>query len=627
MLRSEFNRKNLLLGEGVSFEESFSLVLDEGRGSYTFLIQINHDLKRQVVEDLAKSLNDSFKEKFLSLDLDLFDRFEAGLLKMNEIYVDVCSDEEIELDVSAVLLAEGNGKVMFTRTGHAEIYLVRDESFMNVSDAIEFDSDSEEIFDNVVSGDLKVKDHYVLATSRLLRYVSESGMVREISRLGFDGFCTWLSEKVEFELDGKVLISVLFCKDTLYEKVKEVVQKDWKYYLRNFKRNFWVVLKSVLTGDIGSINPELRNKVGGALLVLIALFVGSSLWFAHHSAVMSEVARYEDELDVAQLIINNAKSEFDKEKIALMLQNAEAKISSARGVDALEEESRILLEQIKDIKSSVDNVVTVESVDLVQNVIGPAEVNYSLESLHVEGNTLYAVSQNRLFSFVSGIEKDPVTFDPGEGIYDYVWAEGLDTVYGLTSDNGVIRVGDGLANNLDVDGGEINVGESGVFYSNRIYILDKDNNQIWRHDVGRSGVGGGVSYLQEGYGRFLDGAKDIAIDGYVYVVTEGGDFFRFFRGALDDQFRVTEKPMVALLNPTNIYTNIDIPYMFVLEPSEQRIIQYFKSESEGSMSYVRQYYFPELENIVDFDIDYLAEKIYLIDDRSVYSTDLDVSLN
>lgn len=620
MNRSEVNLKSVIIGEGESFDESFSLKLDDGLGSYIFVIRVTDCDDKDFFGDFLNALNDSFKEKFLEGG-DLFDRFEAGVMKVNQVYSEML--EENVGSISAVLMAESSGKVAMTRAGKGEVYLVRSDSFMNVGDAIEVSSKSEELFDNVVSGEMKVGDRYILSNTRLLRYASESAIVRESNRFTFDDFTEWLIKKVEFEINEKVIVDFFECKDLVFKRIEDAVEKDFRYYFKSFKRTFSFIVRSIVTGDIKAIDVKLRNRVIGVVVGLLVVFVVSSLWMAHRSVVNAEVERYRDELEVAQLIINNAKSEFDKEVIGGMLLNAEAKISLARGIPQLEEDMISLNNQIKDIKASIDNVITVEPT-LVQNVVGPAEVNYSLQSVYSDDERLFAVTENRLFEYVSGVEKTPITFDPGIGVERYVWGDEGE-LYAMTGDGVVIEVSSGVSRALDAVDGAITMADGVDFYSNNFYVLDSENRQIWKHRLGRDTVGEASPYLLEGYGRFLDSGIDIAIDGYIYVVADGGDIFRFLRGELDTEFRVESKPMLPMLNPDKIYTDLDVPFLFVLERSENRIVQFFKSSSRNSLQYVRQYYMPELGNIKDFNVDFLNEKIYLIDDRSVYEFELDTS--
>lgn len=620
MNRSDVNLKSVIIGEGESFDESFSLKLDDGLGSYVFVIRVLDSENKDFLGDFVSALNDSFREKFLE-EGDLFDRFEAGVMKINQVYSEML--EENVGHFSAVLMAESAGKVAMTRSGQGEIYLVRRDSFMNVGDAIEVSHKSEELFDNVVSGDMKAGDRYILSNTRLLRYASESSFIRESNRFSFDDFTEWMIKKVEFEIDEKVIIDFFECKDLVYKKIQEEVNKDARFYLKSFKRTFAFIFRSIVSGDMKAIDLQLRKKIIFTVFALLVLFVGSSLWLAHRSVVNAEVNRYRDELEVAQLIINNAKSEFDKDIIGSMLLNAEAKISLARGIPQLADEMNDLNEQIKDIKASIDNVVTVEP-KLVQDIIGPSEVNYSLQSVYSDDDRLFAVTQNRLFEFVSGVEKEPVTFDPGVGIEKYIWSDEHD-LYALTKDGLVIEVSGGVSRALDVDGGAITMADGADFYLNNFYVLDSENRQIWKHRLGRETIGDKVPYILEGYGRFVDSGIDIAIDGYVYVISEGGDIFRFLRGELDTNFKIESKPMLPMLNPDKVYTDLDVPFLFVLERSEKRIVQFFKSSSRNSLQYVRQYYIPELEEINDFRVDFLNEKIYLIDDRSIYEFELDTS--
>ncbi len=182
MLRSNLETKTLLLGESTDFNEFFSLTLDEGRGSYVFLVSVG-SLSSEQATELCYALNQTFKEFFLDQNKLLFDRFEEAIVALNKTFIELVEELELpEFGFKAAIMAEANGKILFTRSGLAEVYLVRGEELINISDVILFDENSNEIFDNVVSGDLLKDDVYFISNDRFLRYVVESDLVRSIQK-------------------------------------------------------------------------------------------------------------------------------------------------------------------------------------------------------------------------------------------------------------------------------------------------------------------------------------------------------------------------------------------------------------------------------------------------------------
>ena len=622
MLRSTFRSKNIILGESSDFNEIFSLNLDEGRGSYVFLISVGNVSSDQARE-FCYALNQTFKEEFLNQSKVLFDRFEEAVVRLNRTFLELIETMQLaDVGFKAAIMAESNGKILFTRSGLAEIYLVRGDELINLSEVIYFDESSTEIFDNVVSGDIKKDDVYFISNDRFLRYFVESELVKFVHKDDLTEVVEWMAEKIKPELQDELLLGMYKCEDLVYKALEKVEVKDFNFYLRSFNRTLKHIFRSIITGNVRSIDFDLRKKIVGLVVLLVFVVAGTSLWLAHRSVVRSQLDRYRDELEVAALIISNARSEFDKGRVSVMLQNAEAKINSVRGFQALQKEADLLVEQIKQIKSNIDNVVTVDKPEVFQSVVSLSESNFSLRSVFATGANVMTSTQNRMYNYVAGVGREPVNFDPGSGIYTYAWNKENQTLFALSRDGSIVRLSSGLVNYLDVVGQNIEIGTSAAVYNNRLYILDKENAQIWRHDFLRNSVAGKVPYLGQGYGRFVTEAKDLAIDGYIYVVTENGDFFRFLRGQLDTNFAVTVRPLVSLTKPDKILTDIDNPFMFVLENSEKRIIQYFKSQSRNSLEYTRQYYFPNLANINDFWVDYLARKIYIVDDKNIYVTDL-----
>lgn len=621
MQRVTLDHKSFIVGSKPVFTELYSVNHGEGLGSYYFLLSI--DSKKDVhFDEIAFALNESFKEVFLDGGNDFFEVFENGVTKLNEHFVQLKSEYELDdVLINSVIFAEQSGDVMLTRSGLAEIYMVRDENLIDLSDSIVSDRKSKELFDNVISGKIEKGDRFVFSSERLLRFVTENDLVKQ-TFLPVKEYAEMIVKKIDEDESVKVIGVALDCKDMIYQEVK-VENKDnfvvsfWK----NFKRAFTTVFRSILSGDIRSIDLDLRRKIVMFFVALVAFFMLSTLGLAYRSVIKSEEARFRDELQTAQLIVNNAKSEFDKETVGRMLQNAEAKLNSIRGLEALEDDVNDVYAQIRDIRVKIDNVVWVDNPELEVKAFGVGEIGDSLLSVLGYDSLIYLISNFEFIEMVSGVKKDPIDLEAeSNDIRSVAWDQDGRTVYLLTNDRGVKKVQGGLVSNLDVDNDSLSLVDASEFYIDKLYLLDRENQQIWRHQAKRNSLGEARAYLSEGYGRYVQDAVDIAIDGYIYVLTDAGDIFRFLRGELDDRFKVASKPMIPLLNPNSIYTELDLPYVFVLESDQNRVVQYFKNTKASRLEYVQQYVFTDLDNVKDISIDYLSRKIYLMTGDSVYST-------
>lgn len=628
MQRVTLDHKSFVVGEKQLFTESYSLDKGAGLGSYYFLLSIESDTDG-AFGDIAYALNQSFKEIFLEENDDFFEVFESAITKVNEQYIQLMAEFNLDATrVDAVILAERQGDVMLTRSGLAEVYMAREGSLIDLSESIISDRKSKELFDNVISGRMQKNDTFIFTNQRLLRFVTENYILSKNDGLGVEDFVESLTDEISKSDPGKLIGVVISCKDIVYEVLENDNPSTFlSDAVKNFKRGFVTVLRSVLSGNVKSIDIDLRRKVLMFFVGLVILFMLTTLLLAYRSVVKSEEARFTDELQTAQLIVNNAKSEFDKEVVGRMLQNAEAKLNSIRGLEALEDEVQDVYDQIKDIRVKIDNVIWIDQPELEMKIFNAGDLGDSLLSVLGYDSLIYLVSNFEFLELVSGVKKEPISLElESNELRDVVWDKDGRALYLLTKDRGVKKVQSGLVSNLDVDNDSLSLADAAEFYADKLYLLDRENQEIWRHQVKRSGLGEARSYLFDGYGRYLQDAVDLTIDGYIYVLTDAGDIFRFLKGELDDRFKVASKPMIPLLNPTSIHTELDVPYIFVLEPSQNRIVQYYKDSKSSKLEYVLQYIISDIDDIRDISIDYQSKKIYLINSSSVYSIDLEDSL-
>jgi hypothetical protein len=156
-------------------------------------------------------------------------------------------------------------------------------------------------------------------------------------------------------------------------------------------------------------------------------------------------------------------------------------------------------------------------------------------------------------------------------------------------------------------------------YFGNFYILDPQAGQIFRYVPGTEDYSTPAqSYFSDETAVDLNGAVDIAIDGFIYVLYANGTIRKFESGE-PVEFQITEidKP---LSRPTAIYTAPDdeVQFIYVADAGNQRVVQLNK---DGR--FVRQFK-PRDEEEIDFNtlrsvfVDELTGKLYLVNDRALY---------
>jgi hypothetical protein len=152
----------------------------------------------------------------------------------------------------------------------------------------------------------------------------------------------------------------------------------------------------------------------------------------------------------------------------------------------------------------------------------------------------------------------------------------------------------------------------------RLYILDRGQGQIWRY---MPGEGGYPSPPTPYFPRAMrmDGVRDFALDGYVYLLLADGRILKFLAGNLVPfELEPLDKPF---LNPSALFTfpeeDLEKPKfpLYVADPSQRRIVELDKN---GKLR--RQFALPEGEEaweILDFAVDERGKSAFVLTPKSL----------
>lgn len=126
-------------------------------------------------------------------------------------------------------------------------------------------------------------------------------------------------------------------------------------------------------------------------------------------------------------------------------------------------------------------------------------------------------------------------------------------------------------------------------YSGYLYVLDAQEDRILKYaPTGNSYDSFPISYFQPDTVVDLEGAVDMAIDGYIYVLV-GSNILRF-SGGVEEPLSVSGLEDQSLQNPVAIYTSPETQHIYVADAGAGRIVQLTK---EGA--FVRQFFPPRDE--------------------------------
>ena len=147
-------------------------------------------------------------------------------------------------------------------------------------------------------------------------------------------------------------------------------------------------------------------------------------------------------------------------------------------------------------------------------------------------------------------------------------------------------------------------------YNNKLYTLDQKQQQLYKHAKTQTGFDKGTPWLSNSQAD-LTSAVALAIDGDVFVLTSD-NLLKFLAGKLES-FAISGLDP-ALINPTDLFTYNDVNNIYILEPTNQRVIVLSKA---GEL--IQQYTATNWKKPTGMVVDEKNKMIFILDSNIVYS--------
>jgi hypothetical protein len=150
-------------------------------------------------------------------------------------------------------------------------------------------------------------------------------------------------------------------------------------------------------------------------------------------------------------------------------------------------------------------------------------------------------------------------------------------------------------------------------YLGRFYVLDPGLKQVLRYRAG----GAGYDSLPEPYfpesEADVAGAVDMAIDGFVYLLSEDGRLEKYLAG--EPMPLTLDLGGQPLQQPAAIYTapDAEVRFLYVADPSNRRVL---RCDKEGQL--IQQFVLKEddaLSQVQDIYVDEVGSRLYFLSDN------------
>ena len=355
------------------------------------------------------------------------------------------------------------------------------------------------------------------------------------------------------------------------------------------------------------------------LAILLILVLGSGIGYQYKLTQDNEKSRQFNELFLsAKGDYGAAKGLADLDPVAAKakLTSAKESLNKALVIKSNDSEATNLKNQIEREEAGILQQFEVKLPEFLD--LSLIKDGFKAETLSLSGNqillldkgagTLVSVDlKNKSHSVLAG--KDAL------GSAQLASVNG-DNGFVYSTDKGVVKVGkDKKATSVAKKDDEWgNIVDLAGFASN-VYLLDKDKNQIWKYLATSSGFSDKKEYLVSDTKADFSNAIRMQIESSIYVLKQGGEIFRFTRGAADN-FSIGGLDK-NIKDPKSIFVSSDTDNFYILDSGNGRLVVTTKTGA-----YKAQYQAGEFGTASDLVVDEKEKKVYVLENNKVFQMDL-----
>ena len=596
----------------------------------------------------------------LETEGDAAERLDSTLKELNGLIKGLLLSKTIK-DIHAIVgLADTAQQLHVSHAGRAEAYVVRGGNATQITEYTK--GKPAPAFVHIASGQLEPRDTVILSTQRLLRSLTPAQLAHLAAKQ--HSLTDELKGALEAEREQAALA-------VMHVPANKVAEEASSAILSSVTRKGRRTISSAKSGTVahsafaaakiamGSVarkaleftgkrkpqgamqkaqlwmksfgsdlrNPDRKRRahlllLAGVVAVFLVVWVGirivdfskSSHTKAEISALMEEIAqdmrtaenrRLTGEIDSATAILARAE------------ERAKQVINNQQGY--YREEALAVLARIQTQKEEIHNITRlsptvaadlagVNSAITAQGLIG---LSYD-EFLVYDRQDIYRVIHNSVDSPHRIGEEELI-------LHGVDFPRYQTTVYQMTGNNIVEMIADQPVSMKTEDTAGWITGTALEAYLRYLYILSPENNQIYKYERLSNRYTAPVEYNINGQ---LEGGLDIAIDGNVYVLKEGGEVVKLLRGEVQP-FIIRNAPEDMLKTATKMFKVANSKFYF-LDPVRSRIIIVTDGGESGESAYERQYILEgdTIGTLQDIYVDPDEARLYVLDEKRIYRIDL-----
>lgn len=633
-------------------------VLDGPKGEQACLLLQIHAHPRD-----AKSLEEEclgiVKHSLFESDGESWHRLDGALKEINGLFKGFLASGAVS-DIHAVIaFVDRERSIHISHAGRGEAYLVRHGGASQVTEFTK--GKPVPMFVHIASGELESDDTIIMSTQRVLRIVTPVQLAQLAQRH------TQVVHDLAAQMEAEREIAAMACMhvpnikplhdvlksessdsaplrrprrggsrftaatilSTVTQLARSTTKKVSPIISRMTKGNggligAWQKRLTSLASDLR--HPERKKRAHLLLLAgAVALFV--VLWLLFQATALSQQTKSRAQLqEIMQQVEENLKSAESKRLLGDMdaanaiLARAEDQAKQVMSSDTglFRSEALNLLDKVRSKKEEITNVVRV-SPRLVVNL---ATKNSSIDAhglIGVADGEFLAYDRQQTYHILLSSVEDGRVLTEGDSILRGTAFDRLKSAVFLTSGNGLAELAGGQTTIMKTDDtAGWPAGRDVEAYLRYLYILGTDA-KIYKYERLGNRYGPSVQYNVNGD---LTRAIDMTIDQSVYVLKEGGEVVKLFRGEAQP-FAIHGAPTDVLKDVTRLIKPAG-GNLYFMDPEKKRVVVIADNTPSGDVTYVRQYILEgeQVGTLQDLYVDPDESHLYVLDSQRLHVLDL-----
>lgn len=514
-------------------------------------------------------------------------------------------------------------RLNFTKTGDIGIFLCRSGKILDIGQNLkqeEIEPYPLKIFFNIAFGNLEQKDRILIMSQEMAEIFVNQGIAEKIASLPFleEKPLNEILNEVQKDITGICLLIGLekepaFAKVTAGKQRKLVFRPKILSHLPKIQIPSFFGKKDMrYPVDIAYLKRIFKRKNANLIFIFVVLLGLAAGWAKIEEN--RQKAQILAKLEIAQEKINEAKS--------LLISNEDQKANELF-LQALQEiepffTTTVLEQEISQMKNTIEaelfglnKMVMIEEPELVyqftfhhDNGEGflPEKMIFFQSKLYffspyfgnvyeLENKKVRLISTEQRFQQAVAIESAVLFFQKPNLIFPLLIDQ---------------KIGEPISLSGSLEGTEL---ENISSFRSNLYFLDKKGEQIIKFSY-LGDLQWGDSQRWSAPHQNIGGGSAV-VDGGVWVLKGENSIDRYYAGQLQKTLEIKIFPFCQ--QPSKIWSSSALPYLYILEPNQKRIIVLDKQSQ-----IVKQFQSEKFDNLKDFAVSENGKAIYLLNGSSVY---------